>query len=469
MGYITLQLRRDNASNWTANNPVLAEGEIGLELDTKLFKIGDGITEWKDLPYGGMQGEKGDKGDPGPQGPAGPEGPEGPEGPAGPQGPGIDDAPADGKIYGRKDEDWVEITGGGGDSYETGDVLITARNPGAGWLRCGRIYSQSTYPDLFNLVGLVPDGPAGASWSRWEPGRPPNTHLNDACWLTDRIAVACGNDVIWRTTDGGASWSRIAVTGNLLCVARVSDNVVLAAGYGGVILRSTDAGKSWAPVTSGTGSMISALTVFNASRIVAHAAAGSSRISSDGGATWSAGAPTGTITIYGSVRFNDSTAVVFGEGSPTAYRTVNGGSSWMDISVPSYRGIVYTASISPTTAVAVDSTGAGMRSTNEGLTWTVITTGTSGVRAVEVSGEGFVVVVGIRPAYSTDYGATWAPVSASLSGVQTAFAIPGGEVIGVGNSVQYRSLPQYGYDSATQFKTPIVAGLGTGLKGYIKA
>lgn len=125
MGYITLQFRRDNASNWTTNNPVLAEGEIGLELDTNLFKVGDGITEWKDLPYGGMKGEKGDKGDPGPQGPAGPEGPEGPQGPAGPQGPGIDDAPADGKTYGRKDEDWVEITGGGGAS---GNIPIDIQN-----------------------------------------------------------------------------------------------------------------------------------------------------------------------------------------------------------------------------------------------------------------------------------------------------------------------------------------------------
>ncbi len=31
----------------TAANPLLAEGEMGIETDTDLFKIGDGILNWK--------------------------------------------------------------------------------------------------------------------------------------------------------------------------------------------------------------------------------------------------------------------------------------------------------------------------------------------------------------------------------------------------------------------------------------
>jgi hypothetical protein len=46
-----IQLRRGLASEWTTANPVLAEGEMGLELDTKLHKIGDGITNWINLQY----------------------------------------------------------------------------------------------------------------------------------------------------------------------------------------------------------------------------------------------------------------------------------------------------------------------------------------------------------------------------------------------------------------------------------
>ena len=48
---VKIQLRRDTASNWSTNNPVLAEGEIGIEIDTTLMKVGDGTTAWNDLPY----------------------------------------------------------------------------------------------------------------------------------------------------------------------------------------------------------------------------------------------------------------------------------------------------------------------------------------------------------------------------------------------------------------------------------
>ena len=46
-----LQQRRDTATNWTSNNPTLANGEIGYETDTKKFKIGDGSTAWTSLAY----------------------------------------------------------------------------------------------------------------------------------------------------------------------------------------------------------------------------------------------------------------------------------------------------------------------------------------------------------------------------------------------------------------------------------
>ena len=48
---VKIQLRRDTAANWSSNNPILAEGEIGVELDTNRMKVGNGSTYWNDLPY----------------------------------------------------------------------------------------------------------------------------------------------------------------------------------------------------------------------------------------------------------------------------------------------------------------------------------------------------------------------------------------------------------------------------------
>lgn len=46
-----MQQRRDTAANWTSNNPTLANGEIGIESDTKKMKVGDGATAWSSLAY----------------------------------------------------------------------------------------------------------------------------------------------------------------------------------------------------------------------------------------------------------------------------------------------------------------------------------------------------------------------------------------------------------------------------------
>lgn len=47
----TIQLRHDTAANWTSVNPILLDGEVGIETDTRKQKFGDGITAWNSLPY----------------------------------------------------------------------------------------------------------------------------------------------------------------------------------------------------------------------------------------------------------------------------------------------------------------------------------------------------------------------------------------------------------------------------------
>ena len=54
-----IKIRNDNSATWTATNPTLSKGEIGVEIDdvvdvlhdTKKMKIGDGVTAWNDLGY----------------------------------------------------------------------------------------------------------------------------------------------------------------------------------------------------------------------------------------------------------------------------------------------------------------------------------------------------------------------------------------------------------------------------------
>jgi len=49
----SIQFRRDNALVWYTTNPILGEGEIGVEKDSSpsKWKFGDGVTAWNSLPY----------------------------------------------------------------------------------------------------------------------------------------------------------------------------------------------------------------------------------------------------------------------------------------------------------------------------------------------------------------------------------------------------------------------------------
>jgi hypothetical protein len=49
---IQIQLRRGTTTEWFNSNPLLAQGEIGVDLTTGKFKIGDGLLHWNSLNYG---------------------------------------------------------------------------------------------------------------------------------------------------------------------------------------------------------------------------------------------------------------------------------------------------------------------------------------------------------------------------------------------------------------------------------
>lgn len=54
-----VRLRRDTTNQWALKNPILLLDEVGLETDTRKFKIGNGITPWQLLPYGTVSGPTG--------------------------------------------------------------------------------------------------------------------------------------------------------------------------------------------------------------------------------------------------------------------------------------------------------------------------------------------------------------------------------------------------------------------------
>ena len=124
-----IRIRRGLANEWLYDNPILLEGEIGYEIDSNRFKVGDGVNDWVNLPYGA-------------------EGPEGPIGPVGPPGASV---VVVGTVPTSAD---LPQTANKGDVYIAEDTLH-------GWL-----WNGTDWIDLGPL-----QGPPGVQGEEGEPGK----------------------------------------------------------------------------------------------------------------------------------------------------------------------------------------------------------------------------------------------------------------------------------------------------------
>ncbi|MCS6952364.1 MAG: hypothetical protein NZM33_05835, partial [Bryobacteraceae bacterium] len=88
------------------------------------------------------------------------------------------------------------------------------------------------------------------------------------CWIRDiaasggAVALLCGEGVLIRSTDGGASWSSLPVAEAIdaRAVALVGSQRVVVAGGAGLILISDDGGRSWRRPPSPAASALNDLT-----------------------------------------------------------------------------------------------------------------------------------------------------------------------------------------------------------------
>jgi hypothetical protein len=141
---------------------------------------------------------------------------------------------------------------------------------------------------------------------------------------------AISGEGIWKTTNGGSSWTQIASTlsfgsVNRIVVSPSNSNVVLAATATG-IRRSTDGGTSWTTERTGNSLQV-VVNPNNANNYVAHVSeSGVHRVvrSTDGGLNWT-NATTGLTSVTGRIELAFATS--FGNRI-YASTNVSGGDIW---------------------------------------------------------------------------------------------------------------------------------------------
>jgi photosystem II stability/assembly factor-like uncharacterized protein len=148
---------------------------------------------------------------------------------------------------------------------------------------------------------------------------------------------------LWRSSDGGASWSKVfshPTERTIYCMAETKDHLIIATWPEGKIFRSTDGVSGWECVFESTREGFFSLLAIPAAGAgassVVFAGSGNVLRSTDGGATWK---QVGAGTI-GPIRalFADSTGSVYGLADNGLMTSRDGGENWQSTPYALARG-----------------------------------------------------------------------------------------------------------------------------------
>ena len=349
---------------------------------------------------------------------------------------------------------------------QIGDLLSTARNPGAPYLPAnGTVYLQSAYPELFAKVGLI-GNPAGLVWTF--------TANTDA---TLKSAIGTDGKGVWirgnkRSTDNGATFPTTVATLRVATTAIVNDGgSVWVANYPPDIYRSTDNGLTFAANAGVFPGALEAgqLATDKAGTWIGICYGNHFKVSKDNGLTWNQPA-TAPVGAQGVVFIGNNTWI-----TSNGYRSTDGGLTWALYGAAAGNPIAFAAMLY-TNGVILSFNGSGIRrSIDGGFSWITVNgmaAGTSGF-SISTDGTGGILAcngaAGTAAVYSPDYGATWQNITLSAGITAVSFCAYGqGKFIMTGAQGYMSSVETFDYDKLTQFKTPSPVKI-QGVTHYIKA
>ncbi len=277
----------------------------------------------------------------------------------------------------------VRFRGGDGLAAGNGGVWLT-QNGGASWNKVDDFSSHDVAlldTSVFVSVGfdIRRTSDRGQTWSQVYANTAGQVFhavafVPSTGTATTGVAVgtAAGGGLMLRTTDGGLSWSPVAIGTvprlSAVSFSRTNPGLGLAGGINRTLLRTTDGGASWMPVTIsalGTNDAIQAIGFSPTGAVVMIAADGGLYRSTDAGLTWTrVYASRGSMLGVTFLSATDAVAVgVWG----TIVRSTDGGATWTEIDVPItafLHGVAYTGN--GREVVAVGEGGTILRNTQGG-------------------------------------------------------------------------------------------------------
>ena len=227
---------------------------------------------------------------------------------------------------------------------------------------------------------------------------------------------------IFRSIDNGNTWTvsfRLTNTNVFSLVINASGHIF--AGTNNGVFRSTDGGDSWTPTNSGLANIaVLALAINPATRDI-FAGTDSNGVfrSTDNGNSWTP-ANTGLRTIgVGSLAINSNGHIFSGTERNGVFRSTDNGNTWTEVNFGLTYTLVGSLAINSSGHIFVGTFGGVFRSIDNGNSWKAINTGLKNIEiltvAINSSGQIFVGTNGAGIFRSTDNGNTWIEVNTGLT------------------------------------------------------
>lgn len=207
-----------------------------------------------------------------------------------------------------------------------------------------------------------------------------NNELRGVKFFNEHTGITVGQGGIWRSTNSGVNWFQVWNGQTINSLSFTDNNTGYAAGDSGKVLKTIDSGINWTILTTGTIHNLKGISFANSSTGWAVGSSGTIIRTINGGITWQPQTAQFTLDYNGIIMINASMGYVYGGANEEAWvYTANSGLNWL-YTLNNPGNTIQCGSFNPgapSNIVYTGSSGRIRKSTNNGLSWSVLTSGTA--------------------------------------------------------------------------------------------